>query len=144
MSWWNYPTEAGPSQALSSVDPGRRLESPLAKRVESGSTKSVDSEDWVTLARASGQPMIKGPNFEPGATARRFWNPKAGKGGPNSRFSCYKSLWGQRTGGGLINCLGLIRFLPVVRRGAPLGQTHPMYCSILGVRLQHLLDNPEG
>jgi hypothetical protein len=31
----------------------------------------------VTLAPASGQPMIKGPNFEPGATARRFGNPKA-------------------------------------------------------------------
>jgi hypothetical protein len=22
MSWWNYPTDAGPSQALSRVDPG--------------------------------------------------------------------------------------------------------------------------
>jgi hypothetical protein len=62
---------------LSGFRAGRLLESPLAKRLESGSTKSVDSEDWVTLARASGLPMIKGPNFEPGATAKRFWNLKA-------------------------------------------------------------------
>ena len=74
---------------LSGFRAGRLLESPLAKRVESGSTKSVDSED-LTLARASGQPMIKGPNFEPGATARRLGNSKA-MGKPISRPSCYKS-----------------------------------------------------
>src|ERR1039458_5970776 len=53
--------------------------------------------------------MIKGPNFEPGATARRSGNPKATGGGrPISRFSCYKSPRGQGTGSGPTNRLGLI------------------------------------
>jgi len=30
MSWWNYPTNAGPSQALSGVDPGAGQRLPLA------------------------------------------------------------------------------------------------------------------
>jgi hypothetical protein len=84
---------------------GRLLESPLAKRVEPGSTKSVGSEDACSSLRPADD---KRPQLRAWCHRQAFWEPRGNCGGQSHVFHVTNRPEGKGQGGGPINRLGLI------------------------------------